>query len=360
MTHSVFISYSVDDRHKAEAVCQRLESGGLRCWMASRDVLPGSDWAEAILNAIDSARVLVLLLSHNANVSNHVKREVERAVNRGLVIIPLRVEEVVPSKSLEYLISASQWLDAYVPPFERHLDKLAEVVGAVLRDDGTHVTVPVQLPALQETASRRGRFASGRRPWVFATLAVALISAILVWYLVAPSFRTLITTKRDATRRIPPHVSQLSAVDRAYVAATVDALRNLSESVVGVTISEEKDVPAIRDSVRSELTHTIGKIQVISGTRVRDFMVDTDMALVQYLDPGTLQPVTIRCSNGTLQSIDGPFSVSRFDEVILASAVRRTSVVNEKRGIVEVHLVFSTNAPGRSSEIQAVGYGAIE
>ena len=33
-------------------------------------------------------------------------REVERAVSKGIPIIPLRMEDVPPSKSLEYFLSA--------------------------------------------------------------------------------------------------------------------------------------------------------------------------------------------------------------------------------------------------------------
>ena len=42
MAHSVFISYSHTDRETAEKVCAVLEQRGFGCWIAPRDVLPGS------------------------------------------------------------------------------------------------------------------------------------------------------------------------------------------------------------------------------------------------------------------------------------------------------------------------------
>jgi hypothetical protein len=66
-------------------------------------------------------------LRHKSN------REVERAVNKGVYIIPFRVDEIPPSKSLEYFISTSQWMDAFSPPLEPHLDNLAKTVKAVLK-----------------------------------------------------------------------------------------------------------------------------------------------------------------------------------------------------------------------------------
>ena len=41
----VFVSYATEDRSTAEAVCAALEASGLRCWIAPRDIHPGSVWA---------------------------------------------------------------------------------------------------------------------------------------------------------------------------------------------------------------------------------------------------------------------------------------------------------------------------
>ena len=52
----------------------------MSCWMASRDVKPGTVYADAIVRAINEAKALVLVLSGSAVASSHVGREVERAV----------------------------------------------------------------------------------------------------------------------------------------------------------------------------------------------------------------------------------------------------------------------------------------
>jgi hypothetical protein len=96
MAHDVFISYSSEDKPVADAACSTLEGRGIRCWIAPRDIRPGQDWGEAIIEGISQARVMVLVFSGHANHSPQVIREVERAVHRGLVIIPLRIEAVVP------------------------------------------------------------------------------------------------------------------------------------------------------------------------------------------------------------------------------------------------------------------------
>ncbi len=67
MPYDVFISHSSKDRLTANAVCNRLESAGIRCWIAPRDIIPGEGWSEAIMRGIDAFKVMVLVFSENAN-----------------------------------------------------------------------------------------------------------------------------------------------------------------------------------------------------------------------------------------------------------------------------------------------------
>lgn len=132
MPHDVFISYSTKDKPLADAVCARLEGRGIRCWIAPRDIIPGADWGGSIVEAINESRVFVLIFTSNYNASQQTGHEVERAVNKGLHIIPLRVEDVPPTPSLEYFMGKRHWLDAITPPVESHLDKLGDAIERVL------------------------------------------------------------------------------------------------------------------------------------------------------------------------------------------------------------------------------------
>lgn len=130
--HDVFISYAQLDKPIADAVCAKLESRHLRCWIAPRDVVPGKSFPEAIIDGIVDSKVVVLIFSSHANNSPHVIREVTTAVNKGRIIVPFRVEDVMPSKSMEYLISVPHWLDAITPPLEKHIDELAGILERIL------------------------------------------------------------------------------------------------------------------------------------------------------------------------------------------------------------------------------------
>lgn len=133
MAHDVFISYCSEDKPIADAVCATLEGQGTRCWIAPRDILPGMDWGEAIVDAINESKAMLLVFSSKANASQQIKREVERAVHRGIPLIPLRLDDAAPSKSLEYFISTPHWLDALTPPLESHLQRVAQAVKALLQ-----------------------------------------------------------------------------------------------------------------------------------------------------------------------------------------------------------------------------------
>jgi hypothetical protein len=128
----VFISYSQPDAECAHEILARLEAQDVKCWIAPRDITPSADWAEEIINAISAARVMVLVFSANSNQSPQVRREVERAVHKHVSILPFRIEDVLPSKSLEFFLSAQHWLDAFSPPRESHYQRLCNYVKAQL------------------------------------------------------------------------------------------------------------------------------------------------------------------------------------------------------------------------------------
>ena len=118
---------------------------GIDCWIAPRDIAPSADWAAEIMDAISSARVMILVYSANSNLSPQVRREVERAVHKQLSILTFRIENVLPSKSLEFFLSAQHWMDAFPPPREPHYARLCAYIKAQLSSE------PPQRPSAADT-----------------------------------------------------------------------------------------------------------------------------------------------------------------------------------------------------------------
>ena len=133
MAHQVLISYSSQDKLVADAACTKLEAQRISCWIAPRDILAGTEYGEAIIEAISGCRILVLIFSVHANDSPQVRREVERAISKGKIIVPFRIEDVLPSRAMEFALSNTHWLDALTPPLERHLAKLGETISLLVQ-----------------------------------------------------------------------------------------------------------------------------------------------------------------------------------------------------------------------------------
>src|SRR5215216_3659105 len=127
----IFVSYASPDRDVAFRIVGFLEEQGITCWVAPRDVPPGVEYGQAIIDGIEQSRALVLILSDQSNDSQFVKKEVERAVSKTKAVLPVRIREVTPSGSLEFFISTAQWVDAWKSPMEQHLLPLVNAIKAI-------------------------------------------------------------------------------------------------------------------------------------------------------------------------------------------------------------------------------------
>lgn len=131
MTQQVFISYSRKnnaDRQVADMIYDSLKAKEIRCWAAHRDILPGEEWLNSIFDAIEVAKVVIVIFSANTEESGWVQDEIKFALEKKIKVIPFRIENVEPKGTLRLLKMRCQWMDAYTPPLKKHLNRLVEVV----------------------------------------------------------------------------------------------------------------------------------------------------------------------------------------------------------------------------------------
>jgi adenylate cyclase len=107
----VFVSYASQDAAVANSIVEAVEKAGLRCWIAPRDVVPGSLYADGIVRAINGAKLFVLVLSEHAVASPHVGKEIERASSKGKPVIALHTDNAPLTPAFEYFLSESHWID---------------------------------------------------------------------------------------------------------------------------------------------------------------------------------------------------------------------------------------------------------
>ena len=253
---AVFISYASQDAAVAENVCAALEKAGLPCWIAPRDVTPGSHYADHIMSAISGTKVLVLILSESALASKHVGKEVERASSKGRPIIGLRIDAAPLTPAFEYFLSESQWIDVTAGGVAAAAGKLVEAVrshaGAAL------AARPVGAPraAGHVTASTPGR-------WVIPTVVAILVA--LIGYLVVDKFW------------LSKHAASEHPV-AALVPATAPVTSTIAEKSIAVLpftdMSENKDAGFFADGVHEDLLTNLAvvpELQVVSRTSVMQY-----------------------------------------------------------------------------------------
>ena len=254
MESKVFISHASKDKATADAVCQRLESAGIKCWIAPRDIKAGSDWTEGIIEGIDSCQVFVLVFSEAANGSEHVRREVAKAFSLGLAVIPFRIENVVPHGSLAYFLGTVHWLDAITAPLDQHLSALTERVKQLLANDMRSANPAFEVSGHKKSVSIPSALPKRIR-WIAGAILTSAALALGFWWL----------------NHMPPH----SAGEIPAKSIAVLPFEN---------IGANKDDTYFADGVQDEILNNLAKIaqlKVISRTSVMQYRADTKRDLRQ-------------------------------------------------------------------------------
>lgn len=139
MSHDVFISYTSKDKAAADLLCNHLENLGIRVWYAPRDI-HDRGYADAIVFAINKAKVFALVMSGESTNSDHVLNEIALAHDRmkaGLAILPIRIDDADISPPSKYYLGRQHWLDASTPPLEDKIKLFCENVKSLLSKDGS-------------------------------------------------------------------------------------------------------------------------------------------------------------------------------------------------------------------------------
>ena len=116
------------------------------CWIAPRNIIPGSDWAASINTAITASRIFLLIYRANNASSSQVRREVGLASSRSNVfIIPFGVDDTPLHGSLEYYLNTSHWINADFAnkdyQFEALYQNIITITGKNLQDISNNTNV---------------------------------------------------------------------------------------------------------------------------------------------------------------------------------------------------------------------------
>ena len=129
MKVDVFISHHTETSLSiAEAIANKLEFHGIRCWYAPRDT--EGDYAGSIIKAIKSCSTFLIILNHNSSYSPHVLNELNAvtqrlANNEKVNIIAFHTADDDISDAAQYYLGRIHWIDAMKPSI---FDRINELV----------------------------------------------------------------------------------------------------------------------------------------------------------------------------------------------------------------------------------------
>lgn len=239
----VFISHSSKNADVADKACRKLESEGIKCFLAPRDIQAGHMYADDILDAINSSDAVLLLLSKDADASPHVLREIERAVSKRIPVLVYKLEEFQVSKAMEYFLMTHQWMDtnqdkdmsilvSKLKGLESSKQAVGtEAVGAAL-SEGLSTE---QKPEIDKKAVAKGTEKNQNKLLVFVSIAAAVVCIMLTIVVII----MLSSNKKDEVKQ--PEDKELIATKIPEIdEAATGNLTNENDST-DLPVDEEKD-----------------------------------------------------------------------------------------------------------------------
>lgn len=109
----IFISYSRKDTETVKDIYNWLEGKGYKCWIDLEGMSSSDSYKAIIVDAIKNSKILMFMSSENSNSSQNVVSEVSLAMKYGKKIIPVKLDEVPYTPSIEYDIVNIDFVNYY-------------------------------------------------------------------------------------------------------------------------------------------------------------------------------------------------------------------------------------------------------
>ena len=109
----VFISYSREDKDRVLELAGKLKAAGVSLWIDQGSIDGATLWGEEIVNALDHAKVLLLVVTASAARSHNVAKEVVLFSERKGHILPVHLEQTTIPPGLKYPLAGIQHIEYY-------------------------------------------------------------------------------------------------------------------------------------------------------------------------------------------------------------------------------------------------------
>jgi adenylate cyclase len=146
----VFISYSREDASRVLELAGRLREAGVSLWIDQGGIDSASPWSEQIVNALDSAKVLLLMVSESAVHSHNVTKEVALVSERKGHILPVHLQRTMIPASLKYQLAGLQHVEYFDPA---QADANLKAILRSLERIGVRLGVQAKPPVMSASAA---------------------------------------------------------------------------------------------------------------------------------------------------------------------------------------------------------------
>ncbi len=149
----VFVSYSRNDKDRVLELIGRLRAAGVSVWLDTSGIDAATLWGEQIVNALESAKVLLLMVSESAVRSDNVSKEVMLVSERKGRILPVHLEPTQIPTSLKYQLAGIQHVECFNPADS---DRGAKAILRSLERIGVSIVPPPPETGAAAPAVHRG------------------------------------------------------------------------------------------------------------------------------------------------------------------------------------------------------------
>ena len=165
----VFVSYSRGDQDRVFELAAKLRAAGVSLWIDQGAIDAATLWSEQIVNALESAKALLLIVTPASVHSDNVAKEVMLVSERKGHILPVHLEPTVIPPTLKYQLAGIQHIeffqggdaDSSVKGILRSLERLGVTVSPPQTTKVAAIAAPPDeaAPARRGAAAERGALA---------------------------------------------------------------------------------------------------------------------------------------------------------------------------------------------------------
>ncbi len=323
----VFISHSSKDKVIADKMCEELEARGLKCWIAPRDITPGSEWAVAISDAIATIKVMVVIYSANSAESTQVPKELGLADKRNKFIIPYKIDDMELTGAFDYYLAGAHWIVANPQAGDYKFDELYGVMNGVMQVPVQNITNNTYIDTVKIEAAVAKEFVKKEKTNKKWLLPIGILAAVVLIMVAVLVGMLLNSREQKESGDKGKEIAVEESTDKGKDKESTENREQEASSEEEEELSQEMEVAAIQD-LEYEIINGEAVIVGYKGTAPKVIIpTEIEGAAVTYI----AEEAFYQCGNLTFVEIpegvvsigDWAFSETNLQTVSIPASVEK-------------------------------------